>query len=137
MAQLGDVQSHVELCSRVSVEEYVVTHLESYIVLIAYSLLVCYNALVMVVMLKLVKAVFVVSHARLLEDLEHLDKTIMVLSRKLSRSSKSLDSPQEQPIFQPNKVKLLCISANSCCEHSNVLEENIIQEQIWKKDLHF
>ena len=28
LTQLGDVQSHVELCSRVSVEEYVVTHPE-------------------------------------------------------------------------------------------------------------
>ena len=65
LTQLGDVLSHVEPCSRVSVVEYVVIHLESYIVLIAYSLLVCYNALVMVVMLKLVKAVFVVSHLRI------------------------------------------------------------------------
>ena len=111
LTQLGDVQSHVELCSRVSVEEYVATHLESYIVLTAYSLLVCCNALAMVVLLKLVKAVFVVSHVRSLEDLEHLDKA-MVLSRMFSSSSKSLDSPQEHPIFQTSKVKLLCISAN-------------------------
>ena len=67
LTQLGDVRSHVELCSRVSVEEYVVTHLESYIELFVYLLTGCYNALVMVVMLKLVKTEFVVSHARLLE----------------------------------------------------------------------
>ena len=91
LTQLGDVQGHVELCSRVSVEEFVVTHLESYIVLIAYLLCVFYNALAMVVVVKLVKAEFVISHARLLENLEHLDKTIVVLSRKFSSCSKSLD----------------------------------------------
>ena len=91
LAQLCEAQSLVEQCSSMSVEEYVVTHLESYIVLIAYSLLVCYIALVMVVLLKFARAVFVVSHARLLEDLEHLDNAIMVSSSKFSSSSKSLD----------------------------------------------
>ena len=108
-----------------SVEEYVVTHLESYIEIFVYLLTGCYNSLVMVVMLKLVKAEFVVSHARLLENLEHLDKTIMVLSRKFSSSSKSLDSPQEQPTFQPNRDNIIFIISNPCCEHSDVLEEDI------------
>ncbi|CAA3018947.1 Hypothetical predicted protein, partial [Olea europaea subsp. europaea] len=101
LAQLGDVQSHVEPCSRVSVEEYVVTYLESYFVLIAYLLIICYNALVMVVVLKLVKAMLVVSHARLLENLEHFDHHGFV-----------------------KEVKLMFISTKPCCEHSNVLEED-------------
>ena len=54
-----------------------------------------------------------------------LDETIMALSRNFSSSSKSLDSPQEQPTFQPNRVNVLAISSNPCCEHSNVLEEDM------------
>ena len=78
----------------------------------------------MVVMLNVVKAEFVVSHVWLLENLEHLYR-IQILSRKFSSFFKSLDSPQDQPTSQPNKVKLICLFANPCCEHSNILREDI------------
>src|SRR4051794_18493082 len=94
-------------------------------VLLVYLLDVCYNAHTMVVMLNFVKAEIVVSHVWLLEDLEHLYR-IQVLSRKFSSCFKSLDSPQDQLIFQPNTDKLIFLFPNPCCEHSNVLKETIL-----------
>src|SRR4051812_4361137 len=76
------------------------------------------------VVMTFIKAEFVVSHSWLLEDLEHLYR-IQVLSRKFSSSLKSHDSPQGKLAYQPNKVKLICLFANSVCEPSNILKENI------------
>ena len=84
------------------------------------------HALALVKMLKSEKADLDVGHARLLEDLENLDKAHKALKKEVSSSSKSLDQPQGQPINQLNKGKNVLFSTNPCCEHGNVLEENII-----------
>ena len=71
----------------------------------------------MVKVLKTEKAEFEVGHARLLEDLENLDKAHKALKSEISSSSKSLDQSQGQSYNQPNKDNM----ESSFCEDQDVL----------------
>ena len=79
---------------RVSVEDHMVALLESHNLSIAKLIKEHDHARAMVNVLKTEKAEFDVGHARLLEDLENLDKAHKALKREVSSSSKSLDQPQ-------------------------------------------
>src|SRR3954470_4651815 len=78
----------------------------------------------MVKVLKIEKVEFDIGHARLLDDLEKLDKAHKALKSELSSSSKPLDQSQGQPSNELNKGKSVVIMTNPCCKHSDVLDEN-------------
>ena len=148
LAQLGEAQSLIEIKEglerdaadeiaslsqalleeqnlRVNVEDTMDALLESHNLNIASLIKERDHARALVKVLKIEKAEFDVGHARLLEDLENLDKAHKALKSELSSSSKSLDQPQGQPSTQLNKDKSVVILTNPCCKHGDVLEENI------------
>src|SRR3954470_2878367 len=79
----------------------------------------------MVKVLKIEKVEFDIGHARLLDDLEKLDKAHKALKSELSSSSEPLDQSQGHPSNEINKGKSVVIMTNTCCKHGDVLDENI------------
>ena len=110
---------------RVVVEERMYALLESHNLNIVALIKERDHARALVKVLKTEKAEFDVGHARLLDDLEKLDKAHKALKSELSSSSKPLDQPQGQPSNKLNKDKSVVILTNPCCKHGDVLDENI------------
>ena len=110
---------------RVGVEDKMDALLESHNLNIAALIKERDHARALVKVLKNEKAEFDVGHARLLDDLEKLDKAHKALKSELSSSSKPLDQHQGQPSTKPNKDKSVVIMTNPCCRHGDVLNENI------------